>query len=153
MIALKIVPKKDFDKVAAIERTLQDDAWDVASLCELSDNPASGFGILGAYDETQDNKHSDKLVGYLIYQNLDVAELLRLGVDKAYQGRGIAKRLTQSWLDGLVCPALLEVRADNVVAIGLYQTLGFKVIHTRKNYYKNQDNSFCDALIMQKDQS
>ncbi len=151
MITFKIVPKADFGQVADIERMLQDDAWDMASLYDLSDNPATGFGVLGAYDDTQDNKNSDKLVGYLIYQNLDVAELLRLGVDKAYQGRGIAKRLTQYWLDGLACSALLEVRADNTVAIGLYQSLGFKIIHTRKNYYKNQDNSRCDALIMQKE--
>lgn len=143
-IIIQTVPTADFDQVAAIECSLQEDAWGVESLLAMTHHQEqTGFCVLGAYQ-------SQRLVGYLIYQIVDVAELLRLGVDKAYQGRGIGKLLSDHWLNQLSCDVLLEVRADNAVAIHLYQTLGFKTIHIRKNYYKNTDNSTCHALIMQR---
>ena len=40
---------------------------------------------------------------------------------------------------------MLEVKEDNLKAISLYKKHGFKVIHIRKNYYKDKD-----ALIMEK---
>lgn len=99
-----------------------------------------------------------KLSGYCIVQVLfDTAEILRIGVDKSCQGQGLAKQIFRSVFKFLECTdaekLLLEVRADNLRAIGLYQGLGFKQIHVRKNYYKNQKGTFTDALILQKDLS
>ena len=34
---------------------------------------------------------------------------------------------------------MLEVRTKNSIAISLYESLGFKVIHTRLKYYKDDD--------------
>ena len=39
----------------------------------------------------------------------------------------------------------LEVRKSNLVAINLYQKLGFEIVGTRKNYYFDNRE---DALIM-----
>lgn len=144
MHMLKPIPPSDYPQVARLEHALHADAW---GLDVLSDLPTTlvGFGMLGVYDE-QDDK---QLVGYLIYQALDVSELLRLGVDKAYQGQGIGARLTQAWLDGIDTPtALLEVRADNTPAIALYHKLGFKQIHVRKGYYRDEQG-VVDGLIME----
>ena len=41
----------------------------------------------------------------------------------------------------------LEVRASNVIAQKLYQNLGFKAYHTRKNYYQDPVE---DAILMRK---
>ena len=38
----------------------------------------------------------------------------------------------------------LEVNENNEPAIKMYQNLGFKVSHKRKNYYQNNE----DALLM-----
>ena len=40
---------------------------------------------------------------------------------------------------------MLEVRTKNSIAISLYESLGFKVIHTRLKYYKDDD-----AYIMER---
>ena len=40
---------------------------------------------------------------------------------------------------------MLEVRTKNNIAISLYESLGFKVIHTRLKYYKDDD-----AYIMER---
>lgn len=63
-----------------------------------------------------------------------------------HRGMGIGKALLQFALD--CCPAhsfYLEVRSQNVVAIGLYRTLGFIPVGTRKNFYNNPVD---DAIIM-----
>lgn len=144
MYSLKPVPPSDFAQVARLEQMLHADAWGLDTLDNLPTTLA-GFGVLGAYDE----KDNGRLLGYLIYQALDVSELLRLGVDKAYQGQGIGARLAKAWLDGIDTPtALLEVRADNTPAIALYHKLGFKQIHVRKGYYKDKAG-VVDGLILE----
>ena len=54
-------------------------------------------------------------------------EMHTIGVDPAYQGRGIGRRLLDELLDfadgGVV---YLEVRTDNEPAIALYRSVGFE---------------------------
>lgn len=58
------------------------------------------------------------------------------------QGKGFGKQLLQQSLlqleDG-VQKIFLEVRASNVVAQQLYQTIGFTAFGSRKNYYPTAD--------------
>lgn len=136
----------DFYQVVSLEQQLFDDAWQLSDLHELfNQHTATGFGGLGVYDGT--NQH---LLCYLLYQCLDVGEVLRLGTRPSHQGQGLASSVLRHWLDNLqgVCHCLLEVRADNTPAIALYQSLGFVVIHRRKAYYRSPDG-LIDALVMQ----
>lgn len=138
-----------FCDIESLELQLQPiDAWDAETLISLwQTRDSTGFGALGVFD-------GKKLVSYLVYQVLDVAEVLRVGTHPHYQGRGLAKKLLSTWFDELKdlnIDVLLEVRADNLAAIHLYQSLGFQLIHVRKNYYKNPHNApKTDAWIMQK---
>lgn len=139
----------DFANVVALENRLFDDAWQMADLQALfNHHQATGFGILGVYI-TKNNR--EYLASYLIYQCLDVGEVLRIGTHPDKQGQGLAKQLLSYWLDTLnkqKINCLLEVQAGNTPAIALYQHLGFHTIHRRKNYYKTK-NGTVDALIMQ----
>lgn len=97
----------------------------------------------------------NKIMGYCITQVMfDTAEILRIGVSRAYQRQGLAKQILMEVMVFLkkmeVDKLLLEVRNDNLSAIGLYQGFDFKQIHVRKNYYDNKDGTFTDALILQK---
>lgn len=140
-LTIKSATPSDFNAIALIEHSLQDDAWQASALFDLSRQ--AGFGVLGAYV-------ADKLVGYLVYQQLDIAEILRLGVAKSHQNQGIAKALLTAWLDGIDTNALLEVRTDNATAIGLYDKFGFQVIHTKKGYYRTKAG-VCDAYVMMRE--
>lgn len=76
-------------------------------------------------------------------------EVHTIGVDPAYQGHGIGRRL----LDDLLSFAkrgevFLEVRTDNDTAITLYQSVGFATVGVRKRYYKV---SGADAYTMKRD--
>ena len=80
----------------------------------------------------------------------DEAHVSTIGVARDRQGEGIGARL----LDALLAEAdrrspvvLLEVRADNERAIGLYERRGFEEIGRRRGYYQP---SGADAVVMRR---
>ena len=76
-------------------------------------------------------------------------EVHTIGVDPAYQGRGIGRRLLDELLnfagDAVVH---LEVRTDNAAAIGLYRSAGFTEVGLRRRYYRV---SGADAYTMRRE--
>lgn len=71
-------------------------------------------------------------------------EILNLAVDPAHRRQGIAKALLDHQLArGGV--HFLEVRESNNAARKLYEGLGFEVIGTRRDYYRNPEES---AIVM-----
>lgn len=76
-------------------------------------------------------------------------EIHTIGVDPAYQGRGIGRAMMDRLLSGVGSDAVfLEVRTDNEPALALYQSLGFVTIGLRKRYYRA---SGADAYTMRRD--
>ncbi|WP_054178272.1 ribosomal protein S18-alanine N-acetyltransferase [Trabulsiella odontotermitis] len=82
---------------------------------------------------------------------LDEATLFNIAVDPAYQRRGLGRTLLEYLIDALekrgVVTLWLEVRASNVAAIALYESLGFNEATIRKNYYPTAEGRE-DAIIM-----
>ena len=132
--------------VASIEAIVQlQEAWDYQSIIELLEQDS--IDLLVVYQ-------SDKIVAYCLYQVVfEQAEILRIGTHPDYQRQGIASqlfiRLNKELQDNKVESLLLEVRADNLPAITLYERQGFVIIHQRKGYYNHPNHSAIDALIMQ----
>lgn len=140
--------------VADIEALLQPyDAWTYQTLVTLLEQDSVDMLII--YDKQQDTAIIKTVVGYCLYQVVfEQAEILRIGTRPDYQRQGIAsqlftelnRELVQSQVESL----LLEVRANNLPAIALYEQQAFTVIHKRKGYYQMQDQPAIDALIMQR---
>ena len=122
-----------------------DDPWpERAFLAELK---AKHIRYVAARD-------GDKLVGYAGIARLGrnkpyEYEIHTVGVDPAYHGKGIGKRMLTDLLDhaegGTV---FLEVRTDNVPAISLYESFGFVNVGLRRRYYRA---SGADAYTMRRD--
>ncbi|MGE6795274.1 ribosomal protein S18-alanine N-acetyltransferase [Psychrobacter okhotskensis] len=133
--------------VANIETIIQSqDAWGYQTIIELL--AQDSIDLLVVYQ-------SDKVVGYCLYQVVfEQAEILRIGTHPAYQRQGIASqvfvKLNAELMSNQVESLLLEVRADNVAAINLYEQQGLAVIHRRKGYYQIPHHPAIDALIMQR---
>ncbi|SFT44709.1 [SSU ribosomal protein S18P]-alanine acetyltransferase [Geodermatophilus amargosae] len=82
----------------------------------------------------------------------DEAHVATIGVATGRQGEGIGAQL----LDALLAEAdrrspvvLLEVRADNELAQGLYRRRGFTEIGRRRGYYQPSNT---DAVVMRREQ-
>lgn len=92
------------------------------------------------------------LAGYLVTMTvLDETHLLNISIRADLQGQGLGRQLlqwalSQSRMSGLQ-GMLLEVRLSNNAARHLYETEGFKLIGTRKNYYPAHSGRE-DALVM-----
>lgn len=87
-------------------------------------------------------------IGYvLLEETIDVINIVDVFVSESYRKKGICSKLFEYMFDmykNKKIKFMLEVREDNIPAIGLYKKFDFKIIHKREKYYKN-----CDALIME----
>lgn len=141
--------------VADIEAVVQlHDAWTYQILITLLEQDS--IDMLIVYEKEKKERVLDnKVVGYCLYQVVfEQAEILRIGTHPNYQRQGIASqlfdKLNSELLHRQVENLLLEVRADNIPAIALYEQQQFVVIHRRKGYYQLKDKAAIDALIMQR---
>nr|MCW2727506.1 rimI [Aeromicrobium sp.] len=105
-------------------------------------------------DEVRSPRHvvlvADDLTAYgAVSLAGDVADLDRIAVLPASRGRGLARDVLTDLVDRArdlgADRMLLEVAADNVAAIGLYEGHGFDTISTRTGYYAGG----VDALVME----
>lgn len=109
---------------------------------------------VGVFDEYGDSDEDEpRLVGYggiaMLGPRTDPEfEVHTVGVDPAYQRRGIGRHLMDQLthaVDEFDAQMFLEVRTDNDPAIALYERFGFEKLAVRKNYYQP---SGADAYTM-----
>ena len=145
MTGLRDVRWTDIGQLAVLEEQLfADDAWSEPTWwAELAGRPRRDYvaGVQGA-----------EVIGYAgLDHGGEVADIMTVAVTPAARGRGLGRRL----LDELEARAaarraasvMLEVRADNTAAIGLYERAGYAVVSTRLRYFQPGD---VDALVMRK---
>lgn len=140
-ITIRDMQTSDVPEVAAIERASFSTPW--------SENSLYGE-VYGRYSIARVAVLDDRVAGFIIARLiLDEGHLLDLAVHPDYRKRGIAGMLVKDVIRGLQINScrsfFLEVRASNNAAKVLYGNLGFKIISTRKDYYKNPVE---DALVM-----
>jgi [ribosomal protein S18]-alanine N-acetyltransferase len=98
-------------------------------------------------------RREDKLVGYAGIARLGRTrpyeyEIHTIGVDPAYQGQGIGRRMVSQLLELAADSVIfLEVRTDNAPAIALYESFGFVNVGLRRRYYRA---SGADAYTMKR---
>jgi ribosomal-protein-alanine N-acetyltransferase len=142
-VILRRAATADLPALTALEATLfGDDAWTGSAVREELEGPGR-HALVAVADGT--------VVGYAVtMRSHDLADLQRIAVHPTHRRHGIARRL----LEELVARAaeegasrlLLEVRAGNAGALGLYAEAGFVEIDRRRRYYR--DGS--DAIVMRR---
>ena len=94
-----------------------------------------------------------KMIGYaVLMQGVDDAELLDIGINASHQRQGWGRQLLQAIL-ALAYQlgrqrVVLEVRASNLAAIALYQSIGFVQIGLRRDYYPVENSGRENAILM-----
>lgn len=131
-------------QVAQLERVCFQDPWSERSIASELENPLSLW--LVAMEE-------DRLLGYVGSQTvLDETDMMNVAVDPTARRQGVARALIQALTAQLKQRGSrklsLEVRASNLGAIRLYESLGFVRLGCRPGYYRNPRE---DAWILGKE--
>jgi len=135
----------DVDEVAALEADLQDFPWTRGN---FADALASGY-------QASVLRLDGKIAGFCVVMLApDVAQLLVIGVSRAYQRLGLGGVL-MSWCEKIARDrglesVMLEVRPSNQSARIFYEKRGFQHIAVRKGYYPAANGEREDGLVMQK---
>jgi ribosomal-protein-alanine N-acetyltransferase len=155
-VSIEPLTRADAARCAELEVQLfeGDDPW-----------PASAFvsELSGRHNHYVAARAADQLVGYAGIARLGLLrpfeyEIHTIGVDPAFQGRGIGRLLLDALLhyadraggaatSSRGATVFLEVRTDNAPAIALYRSAGFVEIGLRKRYYRV---SGADAYTMRR---
>jgi len=127
----------DLPVLVSMERKLfSDSPWSMGQFKEeFSGIPKTRYFIVALDSDKQ-------IVGYagvmVVASGVD-ADVLTVAVLPEARRQGIARHFMESlekWAQMRVSPAMmLEVGVDNTYAIALYESLGYSIINTRKNYY------------------
>jgi ribosomal-protein-alanine N-acetyltransferase len=144
----------DVEAVQALDAELfGPTAWTPAAFwSELAAGPSRWYVVAESSGPDQQIGAAGALAGYagLLVPGPE-ADVQTIAVAPSAQGRGVGTRLLRALTERAVRSGarslLLEVRADNVPAIALYEREGFERISVRRRYYQPGD---VDAWVMRR---
>ena len=143
MIAYRVANAFDLAVFVSLDKELFPySPWSASQYKEEFSSPTRHFVV--AVDEAQN------IIGYagVFAPGGAEADVLTVGVIPSQRGKGVARQLMALITDwakqqGSIA-MMLEVKVDNTEAIGLYVSLGYAALNTRKDYF----GAGLDALVM-----
>ncbi len=101
---------------------------------------------INEFDKKYIFKEKDEEVCFVeTHQMYEVLDLTDVFTKEVYRRKGYARKLINYIIQNTNAKKImLEVNVENISAVNLYKSLGFKIISERKNYYKDKT-----ALIME----
>ena len=130
---------QDFNRINEIGLLIKDN---FSTIYKLEEDIKNDYVHIYVYEE------DNIVLGFIqIEDHFEITDIINIAVDKNYQGQGIGKKLIQYVIDNTKAEKImLEVKENNIPAIKLYESMGFKEIHRRPNYY----GEGIDAIIMER---
>lgn len=142
-LKIEFAQKKDVKELIYLEKVcFQQDAFSRNQITYLITKAKGEFVVI---------RNNNKIVAYLIISKRENSKQIRIysiAIAPDARGLGLAKRLMNYVED--VCKQeskeriTLEVSKENIPAINLYQSFGYKIVGERPNYYANGGS----ALLM-----
>ncbi len=136
---IRLMTIDDLEEVTAIEKEVFGDHWTLENFrYALEEDPYSEVYLL---------EREEGIIGYvgvsILYERL---EITTLAIRPDHQGKGWGKILLAYAMDiaqARACEVVaLEVRVDNRVALGLYESFGFITMRTRHHYYSDGTDAY-----------
>ena len=142
-VTVRTMTEADLDAAAELEIQCFFDPWSRKLLKESLDN---------AYDVLLAAEKGGVFCGYAVLRVLaGEGEIQRIAVHPSWRRMGVGRKLMEAME---ACAAkqgapdlILEVRAGNEAALGLYQSYGFVQEGLRRGYYRNPEE---DAILMRR---
>ncbi len=143
MITYRVATSFDLPVFVSLDKELFPySPWSASQYKEEFSAPTRHFVV--AVDDEQ------SIIGYagVFAPGAAEADVLTVGVVPNHRGKGVARQLMElltNWAHNQGSTAMmLEVKVDNTEAIGLYESLGYSKLNTRKDYF----GPGLDALVM-----
>lgn len=135
---LEIEPAHEVEALLQVENECFDQPWSKQLFKQELDQHNKFYFVA---------KHNGKVVAYIGFEtDLFDMNLQKLAVIPDYRDLGIATKLLELSLEKKQIlqkeKYFLEVDVNNSPAISLYKKMGFEIINTRPNYYKNGDSCY-----------
>jgi ribosomal-protein-alanine N-acetyltransferase len=143
---IRLARPDDVAVLAVIDDLVNSSAW------RPSQFAAACSGVEQATESALVLETEAGVCGFIVFSRvLDEACIHNVAVHPAQQGKGMGRYLVATALDSMrrrgAYRCLLEVRASNTAARGLYGALAFELDGVRKNYYPTGSGRE-DALLM-----
>lgn len=147
---IRVAEKCDVEHLSVLHFSIFSDGWSTEDFLSFINND---FDFVLVAKEL----NNSIIIGFVVVRMvLDEAEILTIGVSSEHQNTGVGTQLYQTLEQILnqrkIVTLFLELRRSNAAAAGLYKKSGFKLVATRKDYYRSLSGTQReDALIMKKD--
>ena len=140
---LRDMTEADLDGVLRIEREVHAHPWTLGNFSDA---------LRSSYECKVYESEAGEMLGYAVLMlAVDEAELLDIAIGARHQRQGRGRKLLEEMMAlarrrGMQ-HMVLEVRASNAAAIGLYRSAGFTDIGLRRDYYPAEHGRE-DAILM-----
>lgn len=144
-LSLRPAVPEDLPQVLAIERESYPEPW-------AASNFESEFSIAHSRFLVLTDDETDSLVlGYIVYRvQAEGVSLLNVALAPKWRKLGLSRILLAAMVNEAVREEIprvvLEVRASNQTAIQVYQAIGFRKTHERKNFYSDGETAWVMEL-------
>jgi tRNA threonylcarbamoyladenosine biosynthesis protein TsaB len=144
-IDIRKVTAEEAESLSHLHALSFDHPWDGESIRKLMGMPGA-LALVAV-------SHLGKPLGFLLARAAaDEAEILTLAVAPRCRRRRIGLRLLAGAAEMLAAAGAqrlhIEVARSNIPAARLYETAGFAVSGSRRNYYAKSDGTYEDAVMM-----
>lgn len=131
----------DIEPVAQIEAKTIRPPWSKESFHAELNKKGAHFWVV------TDDETDTQVMAYAVFSfPSEQAHLQTFAVDPKLQRRGLATYLLRQMINFVIRhqgeSIVLEVRKGNLPALKLYQSLGFIVIHSIKNFYPDGEDAY-----------
>ena len=138
--------RKDIQTIVNINDAIEENLWNRREVTAFLAHKENRFGLKLVVE----NVIASYITGWIFR---DACEIGQIVTGKEFRRRGFASALMNNLK--IEFPALkeiiLEVRADNKVAIHFYQSFGYRVTRTRKAYYPDKTDGVEMVLRMERE--
>ena len=143
--SIRPISQDDLSQIAEVERRSHIAPWTEKHFEEEMAKPYSRIFLL------TDDETDEKIAGYVVFWVLgEDAQILNVVVDPPWRGQGYSRllvlRAIQIARAENISNIRLEVRRSNIVALSLYQSLGFYICQLRKRFYSDGEDAYAMEL-------